>query len=39
MEQELRRWVTNYRSAMALLEKVSERAWRELKRRKEQNDT
>lgn len=39
MEQEVRRWVTNYRSAMALLEKVSERAWRELKRRKEQNDT
>ncbi len=38
MEQEVRRWVENYRSAMELLEKVSERAWRELKRRKEQND-
>lgn len=38
MEQEVRRWVANYRSAMALLEKVSERAWRELKRRKERND-
>lgn len=39
MEQEIRGWVENYRSAMALLEKVSERAWRELKRRKEHNDT
>ncbi len=38
MEQEVRRWVENYRSARELLEKVSERAWRELKRRKEQND-
>lgn len=38
MEQEVRRWVENYHSAMALLEKVSERAWRELKRRKEHSD-
>jgi hypothetical protein len=38
MEQEVRRWVENYRSAMALLEKVSERTWGELKRRKEHSD-
>ena len=39
MEQEVRQWVENYHSAMGLLEKVSQRAWGELKRRKEQNDT
>jgi len=38
MEPEVRRWVKNYHSAMALVEKISERAWQELKRRKEQSD-
>lgn len=39
MEQEVRRWVENYHSALELLEKVSEGAWSELKRRKAQNDS
>ena len=38
LEQEARQWVANYQSAMELLEQVSERAWQELKRRKEHND-
>jgi len=39
LEEEARQWVANYQSAMALLEKLSERGWQELKRRKERNDT
>ncbi len=39
LEQEVRRWVENYRSALGFLEKVSEGAWSELKRRKEKNDS
>jgi hypothetical protein len=39
LEEEARQWVTNYQSAMELLEKVSERGWEELKRRKERSDT
>lgn len=39
LEKEVRQWVENYRAAMDLLEKVSDGAWQELKRRKEQNNT
>jgi len=39
MEQEVRRWVENFHSAVDLLDKVSERTWAELKQRKERNDT
>jgi len=39
MEEEVRTWVGNYHLAVDLLEQVSERAWSELKRRKEQNDS
>ena len=38
MEQEVRRWVQNYHSAIDLLDQVSERKWGELKQRKERND-
>lgn len=39
MEQEVREWVENYRMVMDLLEKVSEGAWAELRRRKEKSDS
>lgn len=39
LEEEVRRWVENYRTAMGLLEQVSEGAWEELKRRKEKKDS
>lgn len=38
MEEEVRAWVDNYHRAMDLLEQVSERAWNELKRRKEKGN-
>lgn len=39
MEAEVRAWVENYHRATDLLEQVSEGAWNELKRRKEQDDS
>lgn len=39
MEEEVRAWVENYRMATELLEQVSEKAWNELKRRKEKGDS
>jgi hypothetical protein len=39
MEQEVRAWVGNYHMATDLLEQVSEGAWNELTRRKEQDDS
>jgi hypothetical protein len=39
LEEEARQWVDNYQAAMELLEKLSERAWDDLKRRKERNDS
>ena len=39
LETEVRRWVDNYHRALELLEQVSEEAWAELKRRKEQGDS
>lgn len=39
LEEEVRRWVENYRTAAGLLEQVSEGAWEELKRRKEKKDS
>jgi len=39
MEQEVREWVKNYHTALELLEQVSEGAWEELKKRKEQGDS
>lgn len=39
LEEEVRAWVRNYRRAAELLEQVSEGAWNELKRRKEQGDS
>jgi hypothetical protein len=37
LEQEVREWVKNYHAATDLLEQVSEGAWSELTRRKEQS--
>ncbi len=39
MEEEVRAWVGNYHMATDLLEQVSEGAWNELKRRKEEGDS
>ena len=39
MEEEIRAWVENYHMATDLLEQVSEGAWNELKRRKEEGDS
>lgn len=39
LEQEVRQWVKNYHAATDLLEQVSEGAWSELMRRKEQGDS
>lgn len=39
MEQEVREWVKNYHAALELLEQVSDGAWEELKKRKEQRDS
>lgn len=39
MEQEVREWVKNYHAALELLEQVSEGAWEELRKRKEQGDS
>ena len=39
LEEEVRSWVENYRMATALLEQVSEGAWKELKRRKEKGNS
>jgi len=38
LEAEVRQWVENYRAALALLEEISDEAWRELLRRKENKD-
>lgn len=39
LEQEVRQWLENYRTATGLLEQISEGAWSELKRRKEEDDS
>jgi hypothetical protein len=39
MEEEVRAWVENYHKATDLLEKISERAWSELTRRKDSRDS
>jgi hypothetical protein len=39
MEQEVREWVKNYHAALEFLERVSDGAWNELKKRKEQRDS
>jgi len=39
LEEEVRAWVENYHATMELLEQVSEGAWNELKRRKEERDS
>lgn len=39
LEEEVRQWVENYRTATGLLDQVSEEAWEELKRRKEKKDS
>lgn len=39
LEEEARQWVGNYQAATELLEKISERAWDELRRRKEHSDS
>ena len=38
LEEEVWQWVENHRTALALLEEVSDEAWRELLRRKENKD-
>ena len=38
LEEEVCQWVENHRTALALLEEVSDEAWRELDRRKENKD-
>ena len=38
LEQEVRGWVENHHAALELIEEVSEQAWGELLRRKEEKD-
>jgi len=39
LEKDVRAWVENYHGIQNLLEKISERAWEQVRRLKEQEDS